>query len=64
MATTMTTEYHAKAPRKRVRWPDLASTEKASPDFLVERPDVIEDQARFIEGVKPSESGTGHPAKK
>jgi hypothetical protein len=60
----MTTEYHAGAPGKRVRWGSLTSTEKASPDFLVERPDVIEDQARFIEGITPSESGTGHPAKK
>ncbi|HCB1589276.1 MULTISPECIES: hypothetical protein [Enterobacteriaceae] len=60
----MTTENHAKAPRKKARWRSLTSTEKTSPDFLVERPDVIEDQARFIEGIKPSDSGTGHPAKK
>ncbi|EBI2532201.1 hypothetical protein B8W02_24960 [Salmonella enterica] len=60
----MTTENHAKAPGKRPRWRSLASTEKTSPDFLAERPDVIEDQARFIEGITPSESGTGHPAKK
>jgi hypothetical protein len=60
----MTTEHHVKAPGKRVRWRSLVSTEKASPDFLVGRPDVIEDQARFIEGIRPSDSETGHPAKK
>lgn len=60
----MTTQKHAKAPIQKVSWVSLRKTENASSDFLINRPDVIEDQERFIEGIKPSDSGTGHPAKK